>query len=255
MPDLDAQLETYRRTGYLVVPDALSPAQVDAVNHDIDRALATDTSFWIEREEGHVALNVHMLLAYPSMDVTMRPPTLLPLFESILGPDLCAEEHSVRVRRPYDGEPYCNWHRDVHGCPDLNPYPPYRTRYLSVAYYLSDCDGDTHTFSVLPGSGQGDTLPPLEAYDLAQAHHIEGKKAPPFSSTPACTTPATYARARPSAAPYTSTAAAARIRPSATTPSFPNDCGTAPTRKRNATTAAPTRSPVCCRKISEPLLP
>lgn len=176
MPDLDAQLETYRRTGYLVVPDALSPTQVDAINHDIDRALAADTSFWIERENGHVALNVHMLLAYPSMDVTMRPPTLLPLFESILGPDLCAEEHSVRVRRPYDGEPYCNWHRDGHGWPQLGLRPPYYTQYLSVAYYLSDCDGGTHTFSVLPGSGQGEELPSLEAYDLAQAHHIEGKK-------------------------------------------------------------------------------
>lgn len=176
MPELETLLKTYRRTGYLVVPEALSPAQVDAINRDIDTALENDTAFWIEREDGQVILNVHMLLGYPSLDVTMRPPTLLPLFEAILGPDLCAEEHSVRIRHPYSGEPYCNWHRDGHGWPQLEPRPPHHTRYLSVAYYLSDCDDGTHTFSVLPGSAQGEELPPLETYDLKQAHHIEGKK-------------------------------------------------------------------------------
>jgi hypothetical protein len=176
MPDLAAQLETYRRTGYLIVPNALSAAQVDAINQDIDTDLAAPTPFWIGREEGHTSLNVHMLLAYASMDITMRPPTLLPLFKAILGPDLCAEEHSVRIRRPFDGEPNCRWHRDGNGWPQLPTRSPYYTQYLSVAYYLSDVDSTTHTFSVLPGSGQSEELPPLEQYDLAKAHHIEGKK-------------------------------------------------------------------------------
>ncbi len=176
MTTLDEQLQDYRRTGYLVVPGALDAGQVEAANDAIDRDLAAGTPFWIEREEGHVTLNVHMLLAHEEMDVTMRPPSLLPLLEAILGPELCAEEHSVRIRRPYDGEPYCNWHRDGGGWPQLGSGPPYSTHYLSVAYYLSDVDAATHTFSLIPGSAQDGQLPALDHYDLDTAHHIEGPK-------------------------------------------------------------------------------
>ena len=176
MTTLEEQLERYRRTGYLVVPGALDAGQVEAANAAIDRDLAAGTPFWSEREEGHVTLNVHMLLAHEEMDVTMRPPALLPLLEAILGPELCAEEHSVRIRRPYDGEPYCHWHRDGGGWPQLGTRPPYSTHYVSVACYLTDVDATTHTFSLIPGSAQGGQLSPLDRYDLATAHHVEGEK-------------------------------------------------------------------------------
>ena len=176
MTTLEEQLERYRRRGYLVVPGALDAGQVEAANAAIDRDLAAGTPFWSEREEGHVTLNVHMLLAHEEMDVTMRPPALLPLLEAILGPELCAEEHSVRIRRPYDGEPYCHWHRDGGGWPQLGTRPPYSTHYVSVACYLTDVDATTHTFSLIPGSARGEQLPPLDRYDLATAHHVEGEK-------------------------------------------------------------------------------
>ena len=176
MTTLEEQLERYRRTGYLVVPGALDAGQVEAANAAIDRDLAAGTPFWSEREEGRVTLNVHMLLAHEEMDVTMRPPALLPILEAILGPELCAEEHSVRIRRPYDGEPYCHWHRDGGGWPHLGSRPPFDTHYLSVACYLTDVDATTHTFSLIPGSAQGEQLWPLDRYDLATAHHVEGEK-------------------------------------------------------------------------------
>lgn len=176
MSSVKDQLETYKEQGYLVVADALDAGQVDAINAAIDTDRARPSSFWIEREEGHVALSVHMLLACEAMDVSMRPPRLMPLLEGILGEDICAEEHSVRIRKPFDGDPYCHWHRDGGGWPNLSPRPPYHTHYVSVAFYLTDVDETTHTFSVLPGSGQSDDLPALEQYDLSKAHHIEGPK-------------------------------------------------------------------------------
>ena len=63
MSSISDLLETYEQQGYLVVADALEPGQVDAINAAIDEELARTGPFWIEREEGHVALNVHMLLA------------------------------------------------------------------------------------------------------------------------------------------------------------------------------------------------
>ena len=176
MSSIKEQLEIYNRRGYIVVPNALKLAQVDEINAAIDSDLAQPNPFWIEREEGHVELNVHMLLSCEAMAVSMRPPTLMPLLEGILGKDICAEEHSVRIRKPFDGEPYCNWHRDGGGWPDMPARPPYYTHYVSVAFYLTDVDETTHTFSVLPASGQGEDLPSLAHYDLNNAHHIEGAK-------------------------------------------------------------------------------
>ena len=168
------QLAFYRENGYLVVPDALSRAQVDVLNAKIDRNLVEDRALWSEREQGHSRLNVHILMAHEAFDCTMRPPALLDLMEHIMGPDICAEEHSVRIRAPNPDKPgWCHWHRDTKG-PRWEP--PYYTRYLSVVFYLSDVDDTTHTFSVLPGSAQSDERPPLESYDLSAAHHITGTR-------------------------------------------------------------------------------
>lgn len=209
---LQEQLDEYARTGYQVVPGALSGDQVDAINAAIDRDLAASTPFWLEREHGQVALSVYALLAHEALDVTMRPPSLLPLLEGILGPELCAEEHSVRIRRPHDGEPYCHWHRDGGGRPSLARRGPFYTAYVSVAYYLSDVDASTHTFSVIPGSAQGEALADLDSYDLSTAITSRAAGGPPSCSTPACSTAATCAAPATSGARSTSTAAAAATR-------------------------------------------
>ena len=94
--------------GYVVIPNVLELDQVDEINAAIDSDLVQPSPFWTEREEGLVVLNVHMLLSCEAMAVSMRPPTLMSLLEGILGRDICAEEHSVRIRKPFDGEPYCN---------------------------------------------------------------------------------------------------------------------------------------------------
>ena len=169
---LQDQLDDYAETGYLVVPEALSDDEVTLLNDAVDRDRETNDVFWYEKEKGKVEVSVHILAANIEMDLTMRPATLAPLMAAIMGPELCAEEHSIRIRLPNtDGQPECNWHRDA-SRPD--PDVPFRTRYLSIVYYLTDVDSTTHTFSVIPGSAQTDDLPGLADYDLDSAHHIEG---------------------------------------------------------------------------------
>ena len=137
-------LEFYRENDYVVVPDALSSDEVCTINEIIDCDLVENPAMWFEREDGHYQLNVHLLITHPEIDFTMRPPRLLPLLEAIMGPDLCAEEHSVRIRRPNpDGPTSCHWHRDVgSGASEI----PHHTPYISVVFYLNDVDDTTHTF-------------------------------------------------------------------------------------------------------------
>ncbi len=168
-------LEFYEENHYAVVPGALSDDEVRTINDVIDRDLVENQLLWFEREDGHYQLNVHILLARPEFDVTMRPPSLRALMDVIMGPELCAEEHSFRIRKPNpDSQPRCHWHRDVGS---LGVQSRYETPYLSIVYYLTDVDDTTHTFSVLPGSVPTNRaeMPPLDQYDISNAHHITGR--------------------------------------------------------------------------------
>ena len=169
------QLEFFKENGYLVVPNALSPEEVRSNNEVIDRDLVENPVMWLGRGQSGRRQNAHALLACPEMDITMRPPTLLPMMSAIMGKDLCAEEHSVMLRAPNpDGDTECRWHRDANRENSDDAGAPYYTRYLSVVFYLTDVDDTTHTFSVLPGTAQSTELLPLEAYDLDTAQHLVG---------------------------------------------------------------------------------
>lgn len=166
------KLEFFALNGYVIVPEALTLAQVELINATIDRDLVDNESIWRGDPQERYQ-NVNILLAQPALDFTMRPPSVLPLMEAIMGPELCAEEHSVMIRATNsDGRTECVWHRDSCGG---GTEPPYFTRYLSVVFYLTDVDENTHTFSVIPGSAQISDPKDLEEYDLSAAHHIEGK--------------------------------------------------------------------------------
>lgn len=168
---MEEKLSFYKENGYVVVPDALSGNEVETLNKVIDRDLEENEQFWIKKGDNGRLQNAHILLAHPEMDDTMRPPKLLPLMETILGPDLCADEHSVMIRKAYpEGPTECRWHRDLGECRE----PPFYTQYLSGVFYLTDTDDTTHTFSVLPGTSQKTEFQPLKEQDLSKAVHITG---------------------------------------------------------------------------------
>ena len=250
MPSIKDQLETYSQQGYLVIPNALEAVDVDAINAAIDEDIVEPNPFWIEREEGHVALNVHMLLAYEVMDVSMRPPSLMPLLEGILGHDICAEEHSVRIRKPFKGEPYCNWHRDGGGWTGMPAGPPYYTHYVSVAFYLTDVDETTHTFSVLPGSGQSDDLPSLRTTIYTTRTISKVIRGLRLFLTQGCFTRVMCVRPTENGEPFTSTAGGQVHRPLAITRFFRAGYGREKTRRRSAITRVPTRSRASYKTIS-----
>ncbi len=166
---LEEYLELFARDGYVVVPRALTAEEVGACNAAIDRDLQENLPLWQNRGNGRLQ-SVWALLAQPELDMTMRPPALLPLMQGILGPRICAEEHSVMIRGGSPEQTECVWHRDTQSVGD----PPYMTSALSVVFYLTDVDETTHTFSVLPRTVRSATLEPLEAQDLSTARHLTG---------------------------------------------------------------------------------
>ena len=176
MVSIRRHLKEYGKVGYTIVENVLDTDSLNLINKVIDADLLKNSPFWMKTEGGNFISNAHMLLSYKEFDITMHTEKIMPIIESILGPEVNAEEHSVRIRRAFDSDPYCNWHRDGHGWPQLKSTAPYFTNYVSVAYYLTDVNDTTHTFSVLPGSIRDGKLRDLTEFNEKNAHHIVGKK-------------------------------------------------------------------------------
>lgn len=91
------QLQFFAENGYVIVPGALTAAEVHTINDVIDRDLKARPTLWRgDPNAKYQALNI--LLANSELDFTMRPPSLLSLMKAIMGPDICADEHTIMIR-------------------------------------------------------------------------------------------------------------------------------------------------------------
>ena len=59
---MDDQLNFFKENGYLVVPNVLTPDEVETINEAIDRDLAENKPMWMDRKNGRLQ-TVHILLA------------------------------------------------------------------------------------------------------------------------------------------------------------------------------------------------
>lgn len=163
----------FARDGFLVLPGALTAAEVAELNAAIDRHRARFARLWMERGEGGRSQSVHVLLSCPEFDAGIAHPAVLPLVEALVGADAVFEEHSVMIRAPVDGEPpQTVWHRDVRHLSDH----PYGLFALSVVYYLTDVEATTHTFACVPESVEVKRAPreALPACDGAAGRDLLG---------------------------------------------------------------------------------
>lgn len=141
-------IERFIESGFVVIPSALSTAEVEAMNESVDRDRAAHPKLWPDRGSGRHQ-PVTILLDEQSFDISILHPKILPIVRALLGDDACFEEHSVMLREPVaENPPDPGWHRDIAHGPDH----PYCLRNLSLVYYLTDVDETTHCFSIVPES-------------------------------------------------------------------------------------------------------
>jgi hypothetical protein len=153
------QVAGFAEEGFIILPAALSTAEVADWNAAIDDHRQRYPRLWAARGEGGRVQSVHMLLSCPILDVGITHPAVLPLVTELVGDDVVCEEHSVMIRAPIaDEPPPTSWHRDMRNDPDH----PLGIHGLSVVYYLTHVDESTHCFSAVPESAaikRGGDLP------------------------------------------------------------------------------------------------
>jgi ectoine hydroxylase-related dioxygenase (phytanoyl-CoA dioxygenase family) len=139
-------IQTFKENGYIIVPNALSSQEILDLNQAIDRDLDQNSAMWKKGGDGR-SQNANILLSCPEFDATIRHPEIWPLAETLMGEQVCFEEFSVMIRDSWDNPPpESQWHRDTVHLPEH----PMAMLFLSVIYYLTDVNEETHCFSIVP---------------------------------------------------------------------------------------------------------
>ena len=148
---LDDTAAEFHRKGFVVIPDALSPAQVAALNSSFTRYETEFPNEWSRFSESFIH-TADVLPHMDAFDATIENPVVLPLLGRLLGVKLAFEEMSLMIRNPTDqvGE-LKGWHRDVIRAFDRR----HEIKVISVVYYLTDVTEKDHCFSIIPGTHAG----------------------------------------------------------------------------------------------------
>jgi phytanoyl-CoA hydroxylase len=183
------EVESFRRQGYLLVPQLLSRDQVAGFAAAVDvacagntRARHDSTRVEMEPEQPPDGTRVRRLYEpcthYPEFRALSESPALLDRVSALIGPDLLFHYSKLNMKPPSVGS-VVEWHQD------LAYYPLSNDDSLAVLLYLDDADAGNGCLRVIPG-GTGRPLLDhtrdgyfqgriTEAVDEAEAVALEGK--------------------------------------------------------------------------------
>ncbi|MCC7263391.1 MAG: phytanoyl-CoA dioxygenase family protein [Candidatus Latescibacteria bacterium] len=149
-PEQQREVEFFRHWGYLVVEQAITPAQVALLRQALDEVVARQQS-----EFTHQLLEQDDRFAFL---IDHQP--VLSRIRAILGN--CIQLHSATARVTSPGQPDQDWHRD-------GPWPmdfagtPYGSLpgQINCAYFLDDLTPENGPNMIVPGSHRVPFRPPL----------------------------------------------------------------------------------------------
>ncbi len=159
----DKQRLFYQANGYLIIPDALSPDELEAAREAAARAESTwraDPSRPGSRREN--LQQVQAPIEYDDLFLNlMEHPKVFPLVRQALGPDISMIDNDLFISPPHTRS-HSPWHPDV----GMNGvYHPRSTIMVKAFFLLSDVPEDGGPTLFLPGSHRFDSdvaLPQVE---------------------------------------------------------------------------------------------
>ena len=168
---MDKQLSFFSENGYVVVPGALSLAEVAAINDGIDADKAAYPEHWDPgpRPQGHVAMNCtapELIRRTDVLDGVIYHPSIMLLVRRILGEGVQVSNLSFLRREPCaveptadinGGDPLCleqKWHREYNGIMEGADRNEFFAPSIQVIYYMDDVDAESHCTSNIPESAE-----------------------------------------------------------------------------------------------------
>lgn len=155
-----ADLDFFRRNGYLVLGKVLTDDEVSHYGDGLDRDRRECPHLWrYLGHDTHQTSNEDALVSWPEVDGIVRHPRVLPVVRELMGETLAVLSVSIRHMDAHEGEPAIpqQWHGDVQ---HLDGHP-LRINYLQSMVYLTDVSPDTHCFAIVPEAIDD----PIEGWD------------------------------------------------------------------------------------------
>ena len=169
----DADVARYHEDGYIVVPDVLTPAQLDALRSECDEVVAgaskvTENDACYDLEATHTPERPRVrrikdpLAVMPSSWEIGKDPRVLSILERLIGPDIRLQKAKLNMKSAEYGAPV-EWHQD------WAFYPHTNDDLLAIGIALDDCEEENGPLMVIPGSHKSNFAPPKEvlAYEAA----------------------------------------------------------------------------------------
>ena len=141
-----AQIEEFQRQGFLVIPNALTSAEIARLNRAIDDDLRRNEREWVQFNDA-LTQTPDILSRTSEFDFAIENPAVLNFLRKLIGENVTFEEFLVMIRQPTERpQDFKGWHRDL--IRDYNRRM--EIEYLSVIYYLTEVGSSDHCFSIVP---------------------------------------------------------------------------------------------------------
>jgi hypothetical protein len=150
--DLESRIAFFTAHSYVLLPDLLSPEEVQTINAAIDVSREQTPTMWYWR--GNPNTNCNLLLSEPTHDRLIRHPEVLALLDRLMGGPYCFEESAIQITEPSEESRPTAWHRD---CGHWREHPLHLD-YPQLIVYLTDVDESTHCFTISPEPAGGEIL-------------------------------------------------------------------------------------------------
>ena len=159
-----AQRLFYEANGYIVIPRALAPEELQIVRAAADRAEVR----WREDPSlpggrGSALDQVQAPIEYDDalLDL-LRHPAVFPLVRALIGEDVQMIDNDYFITPPHTPKTHAGWHHDV-GMPGV--YHPLSTLMIKAFYLLSDVEANSGGTAMIPGSHRFPDHVPLPTGD------------------------------------------------------------------------------------------
>lgn len=155
---MEDALEFFKENGYCLIPNALSPAEIAAVNKGLGE--------WRAETEGRGGSDAELLDRTTAIDSLLYHPSVFPVAQRLLSAGVRVSGLSYSPRPPKldlepptedicEGDPLClarQWHREDSGNIEGADLNEYMAPAIQCFFYLDDVDASTHCTSVIPES-------------------------------------------------------------------------------------------------------
>jgi ectoine hydroxylase-related dioxygenase (phytanoyl-CoA dioxygenase family) len=156
-----------REHGFVVIPNAMTPLEIEALNAAIDADIAENPKEWVWFSESFIQ-TVDILPRRTDFDRVIEHPASLDLLQKVIGPDVTFEEFSIIIRNPTaEGSDHKSWHRDIVRSFDRR----FEIDAISAIYHLTDVTEADHCFSIIPGTH--DRLADLRPEDVRPGMEVD----------------------------------------------------------------------------------